>query len=402
MCIFGSVATLFIRVFRPPEINELVRQTIGNAVKNDGLVGPSWHRCDSTDSETNLTDMPRPKKTKSIDPSGEKRTPRPTLKTIAGLTGLAVTTVSRALNEAPDIGLKTRQRVRKVADEVGYVPDRAGVRLRTGKTNVISLVLCTDHDAMNHTAKLISSIAAALRNTQYHLIITPYFLDEDPMRPIRYIVQNRSADAIIMNRIQPDDPRIHYLKENGVPFVTHGRSNYTDDHSYFDYDNAAFGAIAVRRLAAKQRSHLLMVAPPKSQSYAQHMIDGAQCVAQELGITFEVLEGATSDDPNKHVHNVVRDRMKACPKVDGLICGSMTSTMAAVTSLESIGLEVGEDLDVFAKEGAPFLSLFRQAILTVPEDVGRAGTFLAEAAITMINDPDARPMQGLEVPSDED
>src|SRR6056297_3640386 len=116
---------------------------------------------------------------------------RPTLKTIAGITGLAVTTVSRALNDAPDIGLKTRQRVRKVADEVGYVPDRAGVRLRTGKTNVISMVLCADQDAMNHTAKLISSIASALRGTQYHLIISPYFLDEDPMRPIRYIVENR-------------------------------------------------------------------------------------------------------------------------------------------------------------------------------------------------------------------
>lgn len=344
--------------------------------------------------------MTRPKKIANNAASSAKRTPRPTLKTIAGLTGLAVTTVSRALNEAPDIGLKTRQRVRKVADEVGYVPDRAGVRLRTGKTNVISLVLCTDHDAMNHTAKLISSIATALRGTQYHLIITPYFLDEDPMRPIRYIVQNRSADAIIMNRIQPDDPRIHYLKENGVPFVTHGRSNYTDDHSYFDYDNAAFGAIAVRRLAAMGRTHLLMVAPPKSQSYAQHMIDGAQCVARELNVTFEVLESATSDDPNKHVHTMVCERLEAAPKVDGLICGSMTSTMAAVTGLESIGRVVGEDMDVFAKEGAPFLSLFRQAILTVPEDVGRAGTFLAEAAITMINDPDAPPVQGLEVPQE--
>lgn len=347
-----------------------------------------------------MTDRPSKKKSNSPDAVAGQRSSRPTLKTIAGLTGLAVTTVSRALNDAPDIGLKTRKRVRKVADEVGYVPDRAGVRLRTGKTNVISLVLCTDHDAMNHTAKLISSISTALRNTQYHLIITPYFLDEDPMRPIRYIVQNRSADAIIMNRIQPDDPRIRYLKENGVAFVTHGRSNYADDHSYFDYDNTAFGQIAVRRLASKGRKHLLMVAPPKSQSYAQHMIDGAQSAADELGVAFEVLEGATSDDPNSHVHNAVRARMEIEPKVDGVICGSMTSTMAAVTSLEAIGLEVGNHLDVFAKEGAPFLSLFRQSILTVPEDVGRAGTFLAEAAITMINDPDAKPMQELEVPQD--
>ena len=46
--------------------------------------------------------------------------PHPTLKTIAQLTGLAVPTVSRALSCAQDIGLATRTRVRKVADEIGY------------------------------------------------------------------------------------------------------------------------------------------------------------------------------------------------------------------------------------------------------------------------------------------
>ena len=68
-------------------------------------------------------------------------------------------TVSRALNDAPDIGAETKARVRRIAAEIGYVPNRAGVRLRTGRTNVISLVLSTEHDQMNHTARLISSVA---------------------------------------------------------------------------------------------------------------------------------------------------------------------------------------------------------------------------------------------------
>lgn len=329
---------------------------------------------------------------------GNKRSTRPTLKTIAGITGLAVTTVSRALNDAPDIGLKTRKRVRQVADEVGYVPDRAGVRLRTGRTSVISLVLCTDNDVMNHTAKLISSIASALRDTHYHLIITPYFPDEDPMRPIRYIAENRSADAVILNRIEPDDPRIHYLKEQGLPFVTHGRSKHSSEHSYFDFDNISFGKIAAHQLIGKGRSKLLMIAPPIGQTYAQHMIEGAGGVTDAEGMSFEILGSATSDDPNDRVEEAVRQRLRDGPDIDGLICGSMTSTMAAVKGIETLGLQVGRELDVFAKEGTPFLSHFRREILTIPEDVGRAGTFLAEAAINAINDPDGKPMQGLEVP----
>ncbi len=58
---------------------------------------------------------------------------RPTLKTIAYMTGLGVTTVSRALHDAPDIGQATKERVRLVAKQIGYRPNRAGVRLRTGQ-----------------------------------------------------------------------------------------------------------------------------------------------------------------------------------------------------------------------------------------------------------------------------
>ena len=77
---------------------------------------------------------------------------KPTLKTIAEISGLAVPTVSRALNDAPDIGTGTKKLVRKIADEIGYIPNRAGVRLRTGRTNVISLIMSTDHN--NHTGRL--------------------------------------------------------------------------------------------------------------------------------------------------------------------------------------------------------------------------------------------------------
>ena len=45
--------------------------------------------------------------------------------------------------------------------------------------------------------------------------MTPDFPDDDPMKPIRYIVQNGTADAIIINRIRPKDPRVRYLMDIG-------------------------------------------------------------------------------------------------------------------------------------------------------------------------------------------
>jgi len=84
---------------------------------------------------------------------------RPTLKTIARISGLAVPTVSRALGDADDIGYDTKALVNRIADEIGYIPNRAGVRLRTGRTNVISLVIPAEGDALNNASTLTNSIA---------------------------------------------------------------------------------------------------------------------------------------------------------------------------------------------------------------------------------------------------
>ena len=136
-----------------------------------------------------------------------------------------MTTVSKALKDAPDIGEETKRRVRLVADQIGYRPNRAGVRLRTGKTNVIALVLTAQEPVMGLTTHLVRGISEVLSATPYHLILTPYSDSADPMEPVRYIVETGSADGIVFSRTQPDDPRVRYLHERAFPFATHGRTD---------------------------------------------------------------------------------------------------------------------------------------------------------------------------------
>lgn len=326
---------------------------------------------------------------------------KPTLKTIAQLSGLAVPTVSRALNDAPDIGSDTKKLIRKIADEIGYVPNRAGVRLRTGRTNVIALVMSTEHDLMSHTARLIASVAGGLRNTPFHLNVTPFFPDQDPMDPVRYIVETGSADAVIMNQILAEDPRVAYLMERNFPFATHGRTDWADKHPYYDFDNNAFGQIAVKQLADRGRKNIVAVAPPVHHNYAQHMISGVLESGAENGVQVRVLENVTSDTPSAEVVGELVGTLHADPTIDAVITASTSSAMAAVAAMEQIGAQVGQQIDVFSKEAVPFLKLFRADILTIAEKVNTAGDFLAQAAIQAIRRPQDPPMQSLEVPSEE-
>ena len=327
-------------------------------------------------------------------PLGEK----PTLKTIARMTGLAVPTVSRALNDAPDIRAQTKVLVRKVADEIGYVPNRAGVRLRTGRTNVISLVLAAESEVMNHNSKLIAAVAGEMRGTPFHLNITPFFRNDDVMAPVRYIVETGSADAIIFNQTTPDDPRISYLIERGFPFATHGRSQWDALHAWADYDNGTFGRIAAKRLADRGRRNILMLAPPMAQAYAQHMVAGARETAAQTGTKLRFTGEISSDSCKDEVTETIARMLAADPSIDGVICGSMMAAFGAVEAAEQRGYVIGDGFDVFAKEALPFLNLFRPGIIAISEDVTRAGKFLAKAAIARIADPTAPPLQDLEVP----
>ena len=327
---------------------------------------------------------------------------RPTLKTIAAETGLAIATVSRALKDAPDIGEETKKRVRETAARLGYRPNRAGVRLRTGKTNVIALVLSTEADVMNHTSKLLYSIAEALRGTAYHLVVTPFFADQDPMDPVRYIVETGSADGVVINQTQPDDPRVRYLADHGFPFVTHGRTDMGLNHPYFDFDNEEFARIAVRELVKRGRNRVLLIPPPRAQSYARHMITGFADEAALMGVKFEVVEEVNSDSVAFAVEAAVRARMLREPKVDGIVCGSTTSAMAAVSGAEQAGLTIVRDFDLVAKEAISFLHRFRRGIIVVKEDVGEAGNFIAHALMAAIERRAPEQGQFLERPTGSD
>lgn len=325
---------------------------------------------------------------------------RPTLKTIARISGLAVPTVSRALGNAHDIGISTKALVNRIADGIGYVPNRAGVRLRTGRTNVISLVVPADSDVLNSNAKLTSSIAYQLRDTQFHLNILPWFPDEDPMRAIKYIVETRSSDAVIFNMTEPEDKRVAYLLKHDFPFATHGRTKWSDQHAFYDYDNSAFMRVALRRLAARGRKNILAILPPLNQNYAQDMANGLAQESAQLPLSYRISRNVDSDKSADDIRHWVARRLQHSPEIDAVICTSSKAAIATIVEIEKHGLELGRDIDVYTKEVVPVLKMFRDNILIEQEDIGAAGRYLANAVVQLLRKPELPPLQHLETPQD--
>src|SRR3978361_742163 len=131
---------------------------------------------------------------------------RATLRTISELTGLSPSTVSLALRGGERLRPETYEKVTAAAAQLGYVPDRAGVRLRTGKTNVIALVLERTDETIDFARYLIQGIGHRIQGTSYHMNVTPEFGTGVTVDPIRYIMENKTADGVIITHTTARDP----------------------------------------------------------------------------------------------------------------------------------------------------------------------------------------------------
>ena len=326
-------------------------------------------------------------------------TSRPTLKTIAYMTGLGVTTVSRALKDAPDIGKDTKERVRLVAKQIGYRPNRAGVRLRTGKTNVISLILNVEHEVLGLSSQLIHGISGVLADTPYHLIVTPYARGGDPMVPVRYIVETGSADGLIMSRLEPRDPRVSYLSDCGFPFATHGRTELDIAHPYCDFDNETFARVAVEKLVQRGRRKLSLLSPPPFLTYAGHMAEGFLTGVEAHDLIDVPLRRITTDDTVAEIAEEIERVMRGSNPPEGIVCGSAHSAIGATSGIEQAGFRLGRDIDLVVKESFDMMSRFRPEIMVVKEDFLLAGAKLAEAVVKSIAGTPSAELQFIERPT---
>ena len=330
--------------------------------------------------------------TKIPDPAA-----RPTLRTLAQITGLGISTVSQALRDNPEIADETRQRVKLAAQQAGYRPDRAGVRLRTGKTNVISLILNTESNATGFTEQLVLGISDVLARTAYHLVVTPYQLD-DPMAPVRYVVENKLADGVIISRTQADDQRVRYLLANALPFATHGRTACGLEHAYHDFDNEQFARFAVDILAKRGRKSIAHLKPPLQLLYHEHAVKGFLAGLHAHGLSeFPLNLNIDSNIDEVRNHPKMFTKTHAAP--DGYVSSSELMTMALISGLEETGRKIGTDFDVVTKQSSPFIGWFRPNLILVHEDHRLAGERLAHAVLGAIDGKALSSLQTLARPS---
>jgi len=323
---------------------------------------------------------------------------RVTLKTIADSTGLAIATVSRALKGDLAIKEETRRRVQQAAIEVGYVPSSAGLRMRTGRSFTIAAVFPIGLELAGYSNTLINGIATALHGTKYSLHVCPYHPSDNALQRIGDLVESRAADGILLNAIKPEDLRVRYLLDKGFPFVTHGRSSWEDEHDYYDYDNQAFGRMAVERLVERGRKNVVVITPPCDQRFGVDLSRGCVQAAQATGAQLYLLCDVHGDCAVDVISKALTTKLAKTEGVDAIIAPTANACLASIDVIERLGLELGRDVDIVFKDERNVSVWIHKELIVIEEDTSTAGAALAKSLVTRIENPDAPLSQFVEPP----
>ncbi|MGV8855106.1 MAG: LacI family transcriptional regulator [Devosia sp.] len=332
--------------------------------------------------------------------SEDSKTPgqqRVTLRTIAELTGLSLSTVSLSLRGGTTLKQETRDRVASAAASLGYVPDRAGVRLRTGKTNVIALVLDGAEDSIDFARHMIQGIGQAIAETRYHLTVIPQFDHGSGTDTVRYILDNRTADGVIITHTRPDDPRVQLMIDAGFPFVTHGRTHFATPHPFHDFHAEAFIAMAVQRLASKGCKHVMLVVGDDSTTNHHNIVTAFAQATARAGMRAQVMDGTQGLAPAE-MRRVALELAGNADRPDAILSDSETRTIALASGLQEGGLRLGQDMELIYKQTSGILPTLFPRLDSIAEDVFAAGGELTRLLLRRIDGADPAELQTLAEP----
>lgn len=208
-----------------------------------------------------------------------------TLKTIADELGVSISTVARSLKDGHKISPSMIEKVRETADRLGYVRNMDGVKLRTGQSFVIMALLgVTDEEEIGDSGSvgLLNGLHARFSETEYSIRTIPVTIGDTGLDAVMDVVRSRNSDGLVLDHTEPDDPRVAFLLERDIPFVTFGRTDRADAHAYFDIDNEYAAWQGTKALIeAGYRKIACLDADPKFAFVQQRMQGYARALAEQ-------------------------------------------------------------------------------------------------------------------------
>jgi DNA-binding LacI/PurR family transcriptional regulator len=166
---------------------------------------------------------------------------RPTLEAVAALAGVSRGTVSRVINDSPQVSPRAREAVRAAIDELGFVPNRAARTLVTQRTDSVALVVSESEErffAEPYFAAIVRGISSGLTGSGMQLLLAVAQSPTEREQLENYLT-GQHVDGVLLVSLHGIDTLPARLESRGVPTVLGGRPLGVQPGACVDADNRA-------------------------------------------------------------------------------------------------------------------------------------------------------------------
>jgi LacI family transcriptional regulator len=295
-----------------------------------------------------------------------------TIKDIAKIANVSVSTVSRCLNDNPRISEKTRIRVKNIADDLGFVANSSARSLSTKKTGLIGLVYqetLVEDGSRSYIEALFINLRSELERFQMDTIqIEAINTHTHESNAIRLIKENK-IDGFLFLHTQVTPADIYTLKKYNIPAVqVHFDPQFTDmkNLDYFVTDNFYGGYIAGKHLLEKgcKRTMLVGCSPNIGREYNDRS-NGFKKAMDEAGIEQNAdLEFLIACDVS-FAYNFTLSHLELIKKCDSIFAQADVIAVGMIQALLSQGIRIPEDLKIIGFDDSYYSRILPPFITTI-------------------------------------
>jgi LacI family transcriptional regulator len=322
---------------------------------------------------------PRDRVVSQTDPYGSTRS-RASMREVADLADVAISSVSRVLSGHPDVSAQMRERVMSAVARLDYEPDFLAQSLRRGQTLSVGFVLADISNPL--MADIVLGAEAVLRSAGYSLLLMNS--ENDPALDAAHIrfFQSRRVDGMILSLAsETDTATLDLIGQVDGPVVVIDREVPTRlGASAAVNDHRPGMEAAVEHLIDLGHRRIALITGSVAQLPGRERMDAMRAVVARRPEPVEAvyLPGSFSAE---HGEAATRLALTGDPRPTAIIAGGNQLLIGCLRVLREMGLAVARDVSVVTCDDVPLSELYEPPIASIGRDTVGLGRIAAELLI---------------------
>jgi DNA-binding LacI/PurR family transcriptional regulator len=309
------------------------------------------------------------------------------LKDVAQMAGVSVATVSRVINNGPNIKDETQAQVRQAMKALNYFPGRISSRSRSKAVSFKRMAVLVPDINNPFYIDILAGIEEYLEKHDYLLFICNFSQDAEKAKRYLVAMVSESVDGLIVAPVHEEDEGIRTLESEGIPYVCIDRDFKDSKADLVLVDNETGAYEAVRFLLSQGYRRIAYISGLKQIPTSRQREAGYIRALAEDGIPFRDELVKYGDSTLQSGIQLSAELMSHQSHPDAIFTGNNLITLGALETIKKSNLRIPEDIGLLGFDDMPFSSSLNPPLTAVCQPAYEMGRRAAELLHQRITEP---------------